>query len=132
MWLKNRNAKIGDGRFMQFQAYESDCPGCPLKGRCLKKENQRTPRQLNIKIGITEEKKAGVIERMKQKIDSARGRHIYSQRLGTVEPVFGNINTNIGFRRFSYRGKTKVNAQWQLISLIHNIFKIHRYAWNGA
>jgi hypothetical protein len=69
---------------------------------------------------------------MKQKIDSAMGRHIYSQRLGTVEPVFGNITSSIGFKRFSLRGKQKVNGQWQLISMIHNILKIHRYAWNGS
>ncbi|EXJ12528.1 hypothetical protein D791_00773 [Nitrincola nitratireducens] len=30
---------------------------------------------------------------MKQKIDSPMGRHIYSQRLGTVEPVFGNLES---------------------------------------
>ena len=66
---------------------------------------------------------------MKQKIDSDKGRHIYSQRLGTVEPVCGNINTMIGFKRFGLRGKSKVNAQWQLITLVHNVLKIHRYGW---
>ena len=66
---------------------------------------------------------------MKQKLDSNRGRFIYSQRLGTVEPVFGNITEMIGIKRFSLRGKTKVNAQWQLMTMIHNIGKIHRYGW---
>ena len=41
-----------------------------------------------------------------------RSRYIYSQRLGTVEPVFGNINTNKRLSRFSLGGKAKVNAQW--------------------
>lgn len=31
------------------------------------------------------------IERMKQKIESVLGRHIYGRRLGIVEPVFGNL-----------------------------------------
>jgi len=132
MWLKNKEAKIDNNLFMQFQAYEKDCPSCPLKSQCLKTSKQKTPRQVNIKIGIAKEKAEGLIEKMKQKIDSPQGRHIYSQRLGTVEPVFGNINTNIGIKRFSLRGKKKVNAQWQLMSMIHNIFKIHRYAWNGV
>jgi hypothetical protein len=111
MWLKCQDGKIGNHRFMQFQAYEKDCPSCPLKSKCLKKTDQTTPRQVNVTIGITEARKDGLIEKMKHKIGSARGRHIYSQRLGTVEPMFGNINSNIGIKRFSLRGKTKVNAQ---------------------
>ncbi|VAW78353.1 Mobile element protein, partial [hydrothermal vent metagenome] len=56
-------------------------------------------------------------------------RFIYGKRLGTVEPVFGHINTMIGIKRFSLRGKTKVNAQWQLMTMVHNMLKIHRYGW---
>ena len=130
MWLKASKAKIKQIEFMQFQAYEKDCPICPLKNQCLRNKNQTTPRQVNIKLGVSKQKRNSVLEKMKQKIDSVKGRAIYSQRLGTVEPVFGNINTMIGFKRFSLRGKTKVNAQWQLISMVHNILKIHRYGWN--
>jgi len=131
MWLCSAQATISERHFMQFQAYEKDCPDCPLKAQCLRNKNQITPRQVNIKLGMTQAKKTGVIEKMKEKIDSVAGRAIYSQRLGTVEPVFGHINTMIGFKRFSLRGKTKVNAQWQLISMVHNILKIHRYGWVG-
>jgi hypothetical protein len=66
---------------------------------------------------------------MKQKIDSVLGRHIYGQRLGIVEPVFGNLRETIGLRRFSLRGRTKVDGQWKLMTMIHNIGKIHRYGW---
>ena len=81
-----------------------------MKKQCLRNKNQTTPRQVNIKLGVTETKSGSVLEKMKQKIDSVKGRVIYSQRLGTVEPVFGHINTMIGFKRFSLCGKTKVNA----------------------
>ena len=64
---------------------------------------------------------------MKQKIDSVEGKAIYNQRLGTVEPVFGNMTWNKGLNRFTLRGKIKVNAQWLLYSLVHNIGKIHVY-----
>jgi hypothetical protein len=43
--------------------------------------------------------------------------------MGTVEPVFGNLQ-NKGMRRFTLRGKTKVDAQWQLFTMVHNIEKI--------
>lgn len=127
MWLKARRARIGHHLFMQFQAYEKDCLNCGLRKRCLKSEKQRTPRQVNVALDITQEQKAGIIERMKRKIDSAQGRHIYSQRLGTVEPVFGHITDAIGIRRFSLRGKQKVDGQWKLMMMLHNMLKIHRY-----
>ncbi len=129
LWLKAERARIGHHLFMQFQAYEKDCADCPMRKRCLKRENQRTPRQVNVALDITRAQKDGVIERMKRKIDSPRGRHIYSQRLGTVEPVFGHITDAIGIKRFSLRGKRKVDGQWKLMLMLHNMLKIHRYGW---
>ena len=133
MWLQCQETRIGNSLFMKFQGYENDCRNCHLRKRCLRSEQQKSPRQFAVKLGHTQEhQQTSLIEKMKRKIDSAMGRHIYSQRLGTVEPVFGNITSSIGFKRFSLRGKQKVNGQWQLISMVHNIFKIHRYAWDGA
>ncbi len=129
LWLKARRARIGHHWFMQFQAYENDCANCGMRKRCLRNEQQKTPRQINVALDITAERKAGVIERMKRKIDSLKGRHIYSQRLGTVEPVFGHITDGIGIKRFSYRGKRKVDGQWKLMMALHNMLKIHRYGW---
>jgi hypothetical protein len=132
MWLKARRARINHHLFMQFQGYEKDCKGCGLRKRCLRSEAQHTPRQINVALDITKEKKAGILERMKRKIDSPRGRYIYSQRLGTVEPVFGHITDAIGIKRFSLRGKRKVDGQWKLMMMLHNILKIHRYGWEWA
>ena len=132
MWLRCERARIGNYWFMQFQAHKADCDGCPERSRCLRSETQKTPRLVNIQLDRTKENKASAIERMKQKIDSDYGRYIYSFRLGIVEPVFGHITDAIGIKRFSLRGETKVNGQWQLMNLIHNLTKIHRYAWSTA
>lgn len=132
MWLKASRARIGHHLFMQFQGYERDCNNCGLRKRCLRNPGQHTPRQINVALDITEEQKAGIIERMKRKIDSPEGRYIYSQRLGTVEPVFGHVTDAIGVRRFSLRGKRKVDGQWKLMMMLHNILKIHRYGWEWA
>jgi transposase len=132
MWLESAKVKIDHHYFMRFRAYEKDCPDCPLRGQCLRKSNQKSPRVVNINLGVTREHKISLIEKMKQKIDSPKGRHHYSKRLGIVEPVFGNINTTLGINRFSLRGKPKVNGQWQLMTMIHNILKIHRYGWEWA
>jgi len=64
---------------------------------------------------------------MKQRVDSDKGKLIYSHRMSVVEPVFGNIGTNKGLNRFSLRGKKKVQGQWQLYCLIHNIEKLKNY-----
>lgn len=64
---------------------------------------------------------------MRQRVDSVKGKQIYDERLAVVEPVFGNIRSNKGLNRFSLRGKEKVNGQWQLYCLVHNIEKLNRY-----
>src|SRR5688572_26464049 len=70
-----------------------------------------------------ESRKHGAAERMRFKFDTAAGRGSYSQRMGTVEPVFGNLQ-NKGMRRFTLRGRRKANVQWQLFTMVHNIEKI--------
>jgi lysozyme family protein len=61
---------------------------------------------------------------MKAKIDTLEGRRIYGRRLAIVEPVFANIRAQKRLDRFTLRTKTKVNIQWMLFALIHNIEKI--------
>ena len=65
-----------------------------------------------------------ITEEMKRKIDTPEGRHTYSKWLGIVEPVFGNIRECKRMDRFTLRGSIKVNIQWMLYCLVHNIKKI--------
>jgi len=127
LWLKCAKAKIDSNIFMQFQGHKEDCDQCAERAKCLRSVKQKGARQVNIKIGSIAREKTGPLERMKQKIDSTLGRHIYSMRLGIVEPVFGHINDAIGIKRFTLRGKRKVNGQWQLMTMLHNLTKIHRF-----
>jgi len=66
--------------------------------------------------------------KVKRKIDSEHGRYQYGRRLAVAEPVFANVCSARGLRRFSHRGRTKVNTQWLLYCLVHNIGKVQRYA----
>jgi len=61
---------------------------------------------------------------MQQKIDTVEGRRRYGRRLGTVEPVFGHLRTHKRLDRFTLRSKPKVNGQWLLYCLVHNITKL--------
>jgi transposase len=68
-------------------------------------------------------------EKMKQKLASAAGRDIYRMRKAIVEPVFGQIKEWRRFSRFSFRGESKVRAEWKLICLTHNLLKLFRSGW---
>ena len=62
--------------------------------------------------------------RMPQRLDAPEGREQYGQRFATVEPVFANVRDNKRLDRFTLRGRTKVNGQWLLFCLVHNIEKL--------
>jgi hypothetical protein len=64
--------------------------------------------------------------RMKRRIDSPEGRALYGRRFGIVEPVFGNVCYNKGLARFTLRSQRKVDGQWKLFCLVHNIEKLAR------
>jgi transposase len=66
-------------------------------------------------------------EKMRAKVRTARGRAVYGLRKGVVEPVFGQIKGARGFRRFSLRGLEKIQGEWCLVCLTHNLLKIWRY-----
>jgi hypothetical protein len=78
------------------------------------------------------EPKISATDWMKERVDSPKGKLIYSHRMSVVEPVFGNIGTNKKLNRFSLRGKQKVQGQWQLYCMVHNIEKIMNYGQIAA
>jgi transposase len=52
----------------------------------------------------------------------------YKQRSTSIEPVFGNIKANLGYRRFSRRSLPAVNSEWRLICTVHNLLKLQQAA----
>ena len=64
---------------------------------------------------------------MKERIDTEEGKQRYGQRFSTVEPVFGNIRHNKRLNRFTPRGRKKVDTQWKLYAMVHNIEKLAHY-----
>ena len=98
------------------------CGQCAKRSRCIRKPSMRARQVTKIVAGIRHNRRtaaAGMIDRF----DTDRGRHYYSRRMGTVEPVFANITCTYGLNRFSLRGREKVDAQWKLFCMV-NIGKI--------
>ncbi len=102
---------------------------CALRSKCLADPRQRSGRQVRIFEGRLS---GSLTEAMKAKIDTPHGRRTYSKRLGIVEPVFANIAAQKGLDRFTLRGRAKVNVQWKLYCMVHNLEKVARKGsrWN--
>jgi hypothetical protein len=69
------------------------------------------------------------VDRMRRKLQTKAGAAIYSRRKTIVEPVFGQIKQARGFRQFLLRGLEKVQGEWAVICLTHNILKLHRLCY---
>jgi len=65
--------------------------------------------------------------KMNRKLRKKKGREIYARRKTIVEPVFGQMKECRGLRRFLMRGLEKVNGEWALWSMTHNLNKLFRY-----
>lgn len=65
---------------------------------------------------------------MNTKLADPANKKIYKKRAATIEPVFGNIKGNLGYRRFARRGRAAVHSEWRLICSAHNLLKLHTAA----
>ena len=114
---------------VKFTGAKRVCGPCTLRAQCLRHPDRTAVRQVVFFTGKNHNPESHT-QRMKRKIDSDEGRRRYGERFATVEPVFGNLRSNKGLDRFTLRGQRKVDTQWKLYCLVHNIEKLahHGYA----
>ena len=112
-------------RFERYEARAEDCAACHQRDRCLRNPKATRGRQL-ARFQARRRSADDPSQRMREAIDSAQGRRLYSQRIATVEPVFANIRHHKRMSRFTLRSRAKVSTQWQLYCLVHNIEKLAR------
>jgi transposase len=105
--------------YRRYRARAADCAHCPLRRRCL--SAGATRKWLAQPVGAIP---ATLTARMRRKIDLPESRRTYGRRLAIVEPVFANLRYNKRLDRFTYRGQEKVNLQWLLYCLVHNLEKL--------
>jgi len=133
LYVKDRNFYTHNGYHgTQYMAKKTDCRVCELRARCLR--NPGVPARTVAKFNRREMPgaKESFSHEMIRKVESVAGRFLYGMRMGIVEPVFANLRHMLGLDRFTLRGRAKVNIQWKLFAVIHNLLKIHRYGWAGA
>jgi len=113
-----------------FHCKPTLCRNCELKKQCMRNPasaDTRTGNARQVSFVLESKRKPAYTDWMKERVDSDKGKLIYSHRMSVVEPVFGNIGTNKGLNKFSLRGKKKVQSQLKLFCIIHNIEKIKNY-----
>jgi len=113
---------------VKFQGAQRDCLPCELREKCLRMPNKTKTRQVCFFRGKADPQESAT-DRMKRAIDSERGRELYGQRFATVEPVFGNLRHNKRLNRFTLRGRRKVDTQWKLYCMVHNIEKLAHHGY---
>lgn len=108
---------VSENRYMSNRrVYEcSDCKECPEKLACTKSNYNR---RLYIGVELLKMKKIA-----HDNLESPRGKEMRSRRPIEVESVFGRLKQNWGFRRFLLRGKEKVNTEWGILCIAHNLAK---------
>jgi len=132
LYRKGRHLVINGYVGEQFQGAKRDCLPCTQRARCLRTPETTPTRQVVFFHGRVPRppQSESHTTRMKRRLDSPEGRAHYGQRFATAEPVFGNVCYNKGLDRFTLRGRCKVDGQWKLFCLVHNIEKLahHGYA----
>ena len=136
-YIEDRDEYIcGNGRYFRFiyekkqysdnghesliRIYEcEDCEGCPYREKCVKSAKPGANRKIYINRRLNELK-----EKAKANLESEKGLQMRSKRPVEVESVFGDIKSNFGVRRFLLRGLEKVNIEWGLYSIGHNMRKM--------
>jgi len=106
-----------------FQGAQRDCGPCPLRAQCLRTPGTTPVRNVAFfrdRVG----RDVNYSALMRDRIDAPAGRAQYARRFATVEPVFANLRANKRLDRFTLRGRAKVDTQWKLYCLVHNIEKL--------
>jgi hypothetical protein len=111
------NRSSGD----KWAASSKDCAACKVRGKCIAARNADNPHPK--RTLFIADKKENLSEKMREKIDDPVYRTLYGRRKQIIEPCFSDITYCKKMNRFTFRGKTKVNAQWLIFCMIHNIGK---------
>lgn len=92
-----------------------NCQGCPMRGVC---HNGQGNRIAEVNHQLRKHK-----QQAKERLNSEQGIKYRKQRPVDVEPVFAQLKSNHGFRRFLLKGLTKTEVEIGLLSIAHNLRK---------
>lgn len=117
VYIETKPYKSKNDFLSERRIYEClSCSTCPLKPNCTKAKGNR-----QIQVGFELRRYR---QQAKDNLLSEQGLALRKQRNIEVETVFGDIKHNMGFRRFMLRGLKKVEIEWGLVCMAHNLRKL--------
>ncbi len=106
-------------RRKQYTTYRARaCADCPISIYCLSKKSKH-------KL-LYRDHREKLAENMLNKLQSEHAKQRMKMRATSVEPVFGNIKQNLGFRRFNLRDLLQVKGEFNLMCIAHNLNTMFR------
>jgi len=112
---KRRHSDKGVMKRRQVIYKGIQCSDCEVRKLCTS-QKART---------VAREERRELLEDMRKRLLSEEGKKKYKKRLFTAEPPLGNIKHNLGYRSFLLRGLEKVDGEFKLMSIGHNLKKMH-------
>ena len=117
LFYKERDSEGGVIPRKQWIYKGGDCVRCSVSAQCTKARSRT----------IAREKREPLQKEMRRRLLSEEGRQKYKKRLFTVEPIFGHLKYNLGFKSFVLRGLGKVRGEFKLMCIGYNLRKIFSY-----
>jgi transposase len=105
----------------KYESRAADCAGCPYTGGCIR--GGKKPKKCRTLYIPVLKYKENLSQQMREKIDTPKYKKLYSRRMQIIEPVFADMTYCKGMNRFTLRTQKKVNIQWRLYCIVHNIGK---------
>ena len=117
---KPERATADAGYFSEANATDPSLEGIDLY-IATRRENHSIPAEV---IPVEPPPGATAKEQMRHKFRTESGRATYKMRKAIVEPIFGQIEEQLGFRRFSLRGRENARREWRLVCAVSNLLKL--------
>ncbi len=111
-----REEEVG-GRKIDHVIYRGvDCGSCAKKALCTEGKVRR----------LAIDRRKMLVDEMRERLRSEDGRRKYQKRLHTIEPVFGHLKYNLGYRQFLLRAIEKVRGEFRLMCIAYNLMRMNK------
>lgn len=107
--------KVAKERGYVVDTYRCSNKECPVRDQCSSDKRGRLIRRSPYDDAL---------QHNAERVKLQENKDAQRRRGSTAERLFGQTKWNVGFRRFTVRGLIKVNAQWALAMIAHNLRKL--------
>ena len=116
--IATRHCKTGSGYRSENARYQAQrCEGCPLRCLCYKSKGNRRIIEINHRLKHYKRKAA-------ERLTSEEGIRHRGRRCIEPEAVFGQMKTDMNYKRFRHFGKDKVTMDFAFFAIAFNIKKM--------